>query len=423
MLLTEKKDRKFNLFLARNKILIYSTILNIGIQLIVALIYFNPIDFVLQVETARKIAQGNLLYKDINQIVFEGKILPKAQYPPLYLYSLAFLIFIVGTEVFSFEMAKIFIIFTNFSVAFLLYLMIKRRFGNNYGLFAFNWFLLNPATLGVALGGYHENFMLTFVILGFLMFIEDKYIPSGLFFGLSLLVKPTSGIFMLPLVIWALQQKDFSSITIWITAFCTFSIGILPFLLLTPSEFIYDVFLVHTQRLDPSMSFYNYFLQDLSPTLFPFIVQLIALGLLGSLFYTRIQIKTKEYVLLLVLPFTTLFLALNRILYPHYIPFIFPFFTWYFIDLLFSYKKNQRKEKELYSILFSIIGLIIIYGGYIWWSVLWSIEGFQTYLTNVLFPISAGITIIGLIFVTIISTLTILSRNTVTDGQDQDVNS
>lgn len=409
---TEKKDSEIYQFLVRNKVLIYSVVINIFIQIFVALIYYNPIDFVLQVETARKIAQGDLLYRDINQIIFEDKILPKAQYPPLYLYSLALVISIIGVEVFSFAMAKILIILTNFAVAFLIYMGVRWAYGNNYGIFAFNWFLLNPSTLGVALGGYHENFMLIFVISGFFMFIKDRYIWSGIFFGLSLLVKPTSGIFMLPLLIWAVQQKDIRSIVIWVTAFFTFLIGVLPFLLLSPSEFINDVFLVHTQRLDPSMSIYTYIFRSLSPTLFPLVIQLISLILLGSVFYRYTHIKAKDELIIVVLPFTTLFLVFNRILYPHYIPFFFPFFTWYFIELIFNYRKNQRPRKDLHLILLSLSGLIITYFGYIWWSILWSLEVFHTYLTNIFFPISAGITIVGLIIITLVSTLTMLSKNT-----------
>ncbi len=250
------------------------------------------------------------------------------------------------------------------------------------------------------------------------MFNEDRYILSGFLFGLSLLVKPTSGIFMLPLLLWAVQQKDFSSITIWVSAFFTFLLGSLPFLFLAPSEYIHDVFLVHAQRLDPSMSIYTYFFQKLSPTLFPFIIQLFALGLLGLLFLTRTRIERKEDLFLLALPFSALFLVLNRILYPHYIPFIFPFFTWYLFMLIYDYRQNQENRKDLYLILLSFISLIIIYTGYIWWSVLWSLEGFQTYLTNIQFPISAGVTIIGLSFITLLSTIAIISKNTVKRNQD-----
>ena len=416
MHITEKKDIHIFQFLARNKILIYSVVINIIIQVFVALIYYNPIDFVLQVETARKIAQGDLLYRDIDQIIYEGNILPKAQYPPLYLYSLALVIHIIGVEVFSFTMAKILIILTNFAVAFLLYVGIKRIYGSNYGIFAFNWFLLNPSTLGVALGGYHENFMLTFVILGFFLFINDKYSWSGFFFGLALLVKPTSGIYMIPLLIWAIQQRDNRSLVIWVTAFVTFILVTLPFLLLSPTDFINDVFLVHTQRLDPSMSLYTYIFRDLSPTIFPFLIQLILLIFLGSILFTKNHIKAKNEIFFLVLPFTTLFLAFNRILYPHYIPFFFPFFTWYFIELISNYRKNQGSKKDLYLIFLFLFGLIIIYCGYIWWSILWSLEGFQTYLTNIFFPISAGITIIGLIFITVIATLGLISKNTVIEA-------
>ena len=103
----------FPKLLSKYKWLLVFSLINLFIHIVTAIIYFNPIDFVLQVETARQIAQGNVLYRDINQIIFEGMILPNPQYPPLYLYTLALLIVIIGVNTFTFEMAKLFLIVFN----------------------------------------------------------------------------------------------------------------------------------------------------------------------------------------------------------------------------------------------------------------------------------------------------------------------
>jgi uncharacterized membrane protein len=368
---------------------------------------------VLQIETAREIARGKLLYRDIHEIVYETHLLPEAQYPPLYLYTLAVLILLLGVETFTFEMAKIFLIIVNFLVAYLMYYLVGIYINKKFALFTFNWFLLNPSTLGVVLGGYHENFMLLFVLLAFIFFIQKHSALSGIMFGLSLLVKPTAGVYMLPLLIYQIKEKDYTSFRIWVYSGLTFMIISSPFLFLAPIEFINTVFLVHSSRLDPSMSLYNYIFTELSPTLFPFLVQIIAFIIIGFYMYENVHFNQSSDIIMLVLPFMTIFLALNRILYPHYIPFIFPFFTWYLISLINSYYQSDDKRKVLRQILITISGLGLVYFGYIWWSVLWAIEGYQTYLINILFPLSAIICILGLLIITSSSLASIYLKNNV----------
>jgi hypothetical protein len=58
-----------------------------------------------------------------------------------------------------------------------------------------------------------------------------------------------------------------------------------------------------------------------------------------------------------------------------------------------------------------LMGLVIVYIGAIWWSVLWTIESYQTYLTNLFFPLSASICIIGLLIITGSSLSYIISKN------------
>ncbi|MHA1978167.1 MAG: hypothetical protein ACW98F_07685 [Candidatus Hodarchaeales archaeon] len=396
-------------FFQENKWLIVSCILNLLIQVIVAVIYFNPIDFVLQVETAREIAQGKLLYRDISQIIYEGSILPNPQYPPLYLYTLAGLIVIIGADAFTFNMAKMFLIFINFFVAFIVYHLINTSYSKKMAIVAFNWFLLNPTTLGITLGGYHENFMILFILLAYLSFSRERVIWSGICFGLALLVKPIAGVCIISIFIWGLKRRRLASLYTSIIAGVTFMIISLPFLLLAPVEYITDVFLVHTDRLDPSMSFYVYIFRDLSPTLFPFLIQILLFLVIGALLYSFMEFKKPLDFYVSVLPFTTIFLAFNRILYPHYIPIIFPFFTLTLFYLIDRYRRDTNTSVTLWQIFGLLFGLTAVYVGYILWSILWSIEGFQTYRTNIYFPITAGICIGGLFIITLVSLWSIIT--------------
>lgn len=407
-MIADKKMKSLQL-LSEYKWLLFSLVMNLVIHFVIALIYFNPIDFVLQVESARKIAQGEVLYRDIGNIFFEDKILLNPQYPPLYLYTLAFVILIIGVNTFTFEMAKILLIVFNFLLAFLLYYLINSYFGYKFALLGFNWFLLNPSTLGVVFGGYHENFMLIFVVFGYLMFSRNKLTSSGILFGLALLVKPTAGVYMIPLVIWGIKKQNITIARIWILAGLVFFIGSLPFLMIAPLEYFTDVFLIHSSRMDPSMSIYTYFFTEFSPTILPFIVQILIFMLIGGVFYYKKNLIEPSDVIELVLPFMTAFLAFNRILYPHYIPNIFPFLTWSLILIINRYRNNRESSIYLWQITGLILGLGVTYLGYIWWSILWSIEYYHTYLTNIFFPISAFICIFGLIIISVTSICSILT--------------
>jgi hypothetical protein len=381
---------------------------NLLIHLILGLIYYNPVDFGVQCEAAKKIAQGQLLYRDIGKIIINGGELPKPPYPPLYLYTLGFLISIIGVETFTWQMAKLFLITINLIVGLLVYKIVllyvhSHPKGHILALAAFNWFLLNPSTLGVIFGGYHENFMILFVLLGIILFEKSNYSLCGVCFGLALLVKPIVVVYMLPLLIWGFHTRNIRSITIWIMAGFTFLLGSLPFLFLVPEEYINDVFIIHVQRPDPSMSFYTYFLPEISTTLIPFIIQLLIFGLYFFFFIKKIPVTDSKRIIEATLPFMTIFMALNRLLYPHYVPFFFPFFTFAFFFLVAEHYNLTDLTKEYPFLVSFAVGLFLVYLGSISWSILWSIERYETYSYNLLFPISAVIFIGGLIMISITS--------------------
>jgi len=387
------------------KLFLLSLFCNLIIHLILGFLYYNPVDFVLQYEAAKKIAQGQLLYRDIGEIMTDGGTLPRPQYPPLYLYSLGLIIAIVGVEAFTWQMVKLFLIIFNLMVGILVYLIVLDCLhsdpkGHMLALAAMNWFLLNPITLAVIFSGFHENFMLFFVLWGFFLIRKNYYSASGLCFGLALLVKPIAGVYMLPLLIWGISEQKIQIIIIWISAGFTFLFGSLPFLLLAPKEYLNDVFFVHAERLDPSMSFYTYFFSELSKTLLPFLIQLLLIGAYAILL--RKKISNSKGVMEAVLPFMTLFMAFNRILYPHYVPFFFPFYSFVFIFLIAErYSPEKRANGRL--LLGLLIGLLLVYLGGSIWSVGWVIEGYETYQYNPLFPISTCVFIFGLVVISLTS--------------------
>ncbi|UCG02389.1 MAG: DUF2029 domain-containing protein [Candidatus Heimdallarchaeota archaeon] len=394
-------NKNFNLFLL-------SMLCNLIIHLILGFLYYNPVDFVLQFEAAKKIAQGQLLYRDIGEIIIDGAELPRPQYPPLYLYSLGFIIAIVGVETFTWQMVKLFLIAFNLLVGILVYLLVLDYYkshpkGHIIALAALNWFLLNPSTLAVIFSGFHENFMLFFVLLGFIFFRKCRYSLSGLCFGLALLVKPIAGIYMLPLLVWGIYNKEIKSVWIWFSAGMTFLLVSLPFLLLAPEDYLNDVFFIHAERPDPSMSVYTYFFSEVSKSLFPIIIQIMIFIIFIIFFLYNSPIASSKRVIEAVLPFMSIFMATNRILYPHYVPFLFPFYTFVFIFLIAEFYSPRKLKNGMILLGLLLGGLMLVYLGGGFWMLLWLIEGYETYRYNPLFPISACVCILGLIVISLTS--------------------
>ncbi|MHA1967091.1 MAG: hypothetical protein ACW964_04730 [Candidatus Hodarchaeales archaeon] len=400
----------------KNSLIIISLIFNLIIHLIIALSYYNPVDFILQYEAAKKIAQGMLLYRDIGVIQINGYILPRPQYPPLYLYTLGILIALFGVEIFTWQMAKIFLIIVNIFVSYLIYYLINhyiqpRPNAKLIALGAFNFFSLNPSTLGIILGGFHDNFMILFVLLGLIQFKKGAYSTSGIFFGLSTLVKPIAVLYMLPIIVWGLNSKKQRIIQIWGIAGLTFLLGSLPFLLLAPTEYFNDVFLIHTQRLDISMSFYTYFFPETFTTLFPFLIQFILLCSYIVVLSKKGAINDSYRTIMAILPFITLFMVTNRILYPHYIPFFFPFFTITLFIIVGEYFNRSLAKNEKISALGLIIGLILIYTGTGGFSILWISDRYEAYQTNPLFLISSILYLFGLLLISLVSFIFLISTS------------
>ncbi|MFX1516291.1 MAG: glycosyltransferase 87 family protein [Promethearchaeota archaeon] len=390
------------------KLLLLSLFFNLIIHLILGFLYYNPVDFVLQFEAAKKIAQGQLLYRDIGELMTDVGPLPKPQYPPLYLYTLGFIIAIVGVKTFTWQMVKLFLIIFNLLVGILVYFIVSDCLPSHpkahmLALIAMNWFLLNPITLAVIFSGFHDNFMLFFVLSGFLLLRKNHYSASGLCFGLALLVKPIAGIYMLPLVIWGINEQKIQTIIIWFGAGLTFLLGSLPFLFLAPEEYLNDVFFVHAERLDPSMSFYTYFFSETSKTILPFIIQILLFGGYAILILQKMPISSSKRAIEAVLPFMTIFMAFNRILYPHYVPFFFPFYSFVFIFLIAEQYSPKQKQNGKLLLGLLLGGLVLVYLGGSVWSLGWIIEGYETYWYNPLFSISACVCILGLILISLTS--------------------
>ena len=124
----------------------------------------------------------------------------------------------------------------------------------------------------------------------------------------------------------------------------------------------------------------------------------------GFLFILRkIPITNLKTVIEAVLPFMAIFMATNRILYPHYVPFLFPFYSFVLIFLITDLQSPGKIKNGKLLLGLLIGGLLIVYLGGGFWSLLWAVEGYETYKYNPLFPISACVCILGLIIISLTS--------------------
>jgi hypothetical protein len=113
----------------------------------------------------------------------------------------------------------------------------------------------------------------------------------------------------------------------------------------------------------------------------------------------------------------TIFMASNRILYTHYVPFLFPFFSIVFVFLIAEHHSPEKLKNGKMLIGLLIGGLFFVYLGGGFWGLLWVIEGYETYQHNPLFPLSAVVCIFGLVVISLTSLYSLYVRTEENPGQ------
>lgn len=389
-------------YIKREKWVFVSLFCHFIIQIIVSLLYYNPVDFILQFDAAKKISQGYMLYVDIGEITVDGIMLPRPQYPPLYLYTLGFVFWLVGPSLTTWQVAKIFLVGCNMFVGFLIYqisLIVLENYDNKnkISLVLLNWFLINPSTLSVIFSGFHDNFMLIFSLIAIYAFLKDKMFISGIFLGLSTLVKPIAVIFYFPSLIYLVKDKKYSVLSSWIIGGCVFLLVSLPFLLIAGEQYISDVLLIHTTRPDPNMSFYYTFVPTLYSTLIPFLLQVIGLIGLYFFYYTNTPASRADLFLQMASGISMLFLLFNRIVYPHYLPWFFLFFCFSVLSRMKNFPKLVKNDRII--VIGMLTGLALIYLGILGWALIWIFEGYsENVFLSVFCLLFYGGLIVSLIF-------------------------
>ena len=366
----------------------------------------NPVDFILQVGAAVDIANGKLLYRDIGERVIGHSRLPRPQYPPLYLHALGFVYWVFNIKQIddmAIMIAKIFL--TTFVVldAIILYFILKPEVGHRLGVIAMASFIYHPVVIG-SLVGFHEVFLLFFLLLATLTFQQDHFKTSGFFVGLGILTKQIALVhaWVLFFSILILSDKKMESPiplpSLWFTftGLVTVVLGLLPFTLLAPRQMLEDILLIHLTRNDPNMSIYYYFgsFLDQSRVLFFFQAgSMLILPFYIKRHLTKPMKKFKGSVSgMFQLLFLTAFYLFNRIIYPHYLT---QFIPWLVMTVVFSWYQfsktiNKNETRSILLLGSMILAHVIMTIGSGLWGLIWLLDSTPwTMNDNPLYPLAA----------------------------------
>lgn len=171
-----------------------------------------------------------------NNVYFQDEIY--LDYPPLYLYVLAFLdrirdfLAVPFADISFYTMLiKVPAIIADAVIAYLLYKTAKKKFSNSHSIYLSLLYLLNPLSLvNSAVWGQIDSIMLLILLYSLIKLNQDKFVFSGIFLGLGILLKPQMLIFVPVFLFYTIFKKNFWGLLNGITAtVATILILALPF--------------------------------------------------------------------------------------------------------------------------------------------------------------------------------------------------
>ncbi len=178
-------------------------------------------------------------------------------YPPLplLLYTPSYALYLLsplgGNPIAERIFLKLPFILGNLLCAYLVYKVVRGISSEQKAKKAELLILYNPFLIFIAaVWGMFDIWMLNFVLLSFLCLRRDRFAWAGVFFGLSLLIKPIAVVFA-PVFLAHIYNKAQSKkqLLIWGSAgAATFSLLSLPFFLSSPQGFLNQVFLMNLFR-------------------------------------------------------------------------------------------------------------------------------------------------------------------------------
>lgn len=170
-----------------------------------------------------------------------------ADYPPLYMYVLAFIGKIGNTSVFSSYynlLLKLPSIFADIVTSILIYKLAGKCLSKNISIILSTFYLFNPAVLvNSSVWGQVDSFFTMILVLGVYMLSEGRVGISGVFFTAAVLMKP-QGIIFLPILFFELVRlksvREFVKTAL--ISVCTAILIALPFVLTNGVTWIFKLY-------------------------------------------------------------------------------------------------------------------------------------------------------------------------------------
>lgn len=288
---------------------------------------------------AKAILWGNIPYRDF----FLAD-------PPVLVIILSLLRLIFKNYLYVYQLLPAIIECVN---AFLVYLLLKKE-NNIFAKFAPLIYLFSFSIISTCDYLTGAQFVVMFLLLGFILWKNDKPLLSGLFFATSCLIKLYAVPALLGFIVFILLQKNKAKLIKFTTGLILpIIIFLFPFLIFSYQKTIFDIITFHFYRPNGLDKF----------TVFAYLISrewlLIILAACGMFFA-----KKKEYLLSAI--FAILFFVFFQDIYYAYfasVIFYFVIFALSFVDWL--YKNITYKQATLYFVLiFYVIFILYSVGFY-----------------------------------------------------------
>ncbi len=199
----------------------------------------NPYNIVINPSILKSLGINPMFYTPLST----GGIADKFSYP-----ALAFLIFIpavllkVGPGVI--------VSFFGFIIIFILFMFLKKYNLSYIFIFIAAVIIFDPLFYQYALGGMTGYIWLSFLMVSYYFFTENKNVMSGIFFGLSLSSKQFGAYIIIPFIYMIYMEYGIKNTMKFITSMLIiFLVFNLPFILLSPANYINSIMSPLTEPL------------------------------------------------------------------------------------------------------------------------------------------------------------------------------
>lgn len=318
--------RKKDYQMSKKELSFITAILLIALILRLGSLFFSQMhdaDFYSFLDRSSMILNGGMSFHDF--------VDPK----PLWTYTLAAWLYFSGSNEFY---ASSLLILIDLLLIILVFFVGRDLFGRKGGYLACAFYALNPFTIFFCSAeGKMDMIPILFSLLSFWLLINKKYGLSSISLGIGIVYKYLAGLCLIPFLFF-ISKSENKKVVIKYLIGCTATsfIVALPFLMISPKEFIEDTLFFFMTRENTRYAFYHpyNFLPFYIPLIFMVLGQILIISYIFLIkdFWDRDQFKIAFFFIIV----TNL---LNRVLFTQYIMYAIPFLSLYFAECFIKKRK------------------------------------------------------------------------------------